>query len=531
VKTGSFTPVDRATVFLHTRLWRGSIFPVVAVCHAVSGLLLMRLYPHHMTTDTPSYISIARHYAEGRFHDAVNWFWSPLISWLLAPFLRIGMDPISSLHLLGLTTGLAGLIGCRGIFRELGLPERAQNILLLALIPVLHAFSLVNPNPDLLVAVLLLFYVRLVIARDYAENPWIAAFCGLLGALAYFAKAYAFPFFAAHFLLVNVCRHIGERDFLRRRNVRRSCLLGLAAFLLLSSAWIGVLYAKYGRLTISTIGEYNFRLVNDVSGVSYLSDGFAEPPVPTALSAWEDPTQLAEARLKPIDASRVIEDTVSRIGRNILNTIDAYQAGSVFAMASLALTAIGLIGLSPRAMLGNARFLVLLTVLLLPAGYLPLLMNRRYLYIGLLLIYALGGSLLLGVTTWSSRRRTAALFILCFSFMLLPLRDLRANVHFNREIYELATFFAAQGVQGRIASNGSYDRSLFLTHFLAGERKGAAFLGVSRSGASAGELEDALRRHAIDYYLCWAQHSCDLRPGFPAIVPGGHSVVRVYRVR
>lgn len=531
MKTGSFTPVARATVFLHTRLWRGSFFPAVAVCHAVSGLLLMRLYAHHITTDTPSYISIARHYAEGRFHDAVNWVWSPLISWLLAPFLRIGMDPISSLHLLGLMTGLAGLIGCRGIFRELGLPERAQIILLLALIPVLHAFSLVNPNPDLLMAVLLLFYVRLVIAQDYAENPWIAAFCGLLGAFAYFAKAYAFPFFAVHFLLVNVCRHTSERDFFRRSNVRRSCLLGLAAFLLLSSAWIAVLYAKYGRLTISTIGEYNFRLVNDVSGVSYLSDGFAEPPMPTALSAWEDPTQLAEARLKPIDASRVIEDTMSRIGRNILKTIDAYQAGSVFAMAILACASIGLLGLSARALIGNAFFLIMVTILLLPAGYLPLLVDRRYLYLGILLIYALGASLLSRVDAWDQRKKTAAILVLCLSFVFVPLRDLRANVHFNREIYELATFFAAQGVQGRIASNGSYDLSLFLTHFLAGERKGAAFLGVSLPGASAGELEGALRRHAIDYYLCWAQHSCDLRPGFPAIVPGELSVVRVYRVR
>ncbi len=520
-----------STADLRVRLAQGGILPAVAVIHALSGLFLMHLYAHHMTTDTPSYISIARHYAEGRLHDAVNWVWSPLLSWLLVPFLYLGVDPIAALHLLALAAGIAGLIGCEGIFRELVIEEPARTIMLLSLVPVIHAFSIVNPNPDFLVAVVLLFYVRFAIARDYARRPRDGAFCGLLGALAYFAKAYAFPFFVLHFSLVSACRYYGERDSIRRTNVRRSFFLGLAAFLLVSSVWIGILYVKYDRLTIGAVGAYNLRLVHDGSGLSYLSGGLAEPPAPSALSAWEDPAQLAEGRLKPLDPSRVLSDTMPRMGMNALKAVDAYQAGSVFSMAILACVSIGLIGMSARATIGNVKFLLLLTILLLPAGYLPLLVDRRYLYLGILLIHALGGSLVFGWQGQTPRKKTISLLVLCLSFILVPMRDLRANVHSNREVHELASVLAVQGVQGRLASNGLYDRSLFLAHFVAEGRGGTTFLGVTPPGASVNELDAALQRHRIDYYLCWDGYPCRLNPGYPAIVSVGPGGLRACRTR
>lgn len=531
MRAGSSAPAVGIMNALRAAATHRDFFPAVVALHAISGILLMRLYPHHMTTDTPSYISVACSYAEGRFHDAVNWVWSPLISWLLAPLIRVGMEPVSALHLLAVATGIAGLFGCRGLLRELGIRGPARAIMLLSLVPVFHAFSIVNPNPDLLMAALLLVYVRIAISRDYAESPRKGFSCGLLGAMAYFAKAYAFPFFLVHYSLVHACRYCAQRDSALRGNLRRSFALGLAGFLLLSSVWVGILYAKYDRLTIGAVGAYNLKLVHDGAGLSYLSGGFAEPPSPSALSAWEDPVQLAEGRLKPLDLSRVLSRTMPRIGVNSLKTVDAYQAGSVFSMAILACASIGLIGLSARAVLGNVTFLLLLTILLLPAGYLPLLVDRRYLYLGILLIHALGGSLLLGWRGLTPRKKTISLLVLCLSFTLVPIRDLGANAHVNREVRELASVLAAQGVQGRLASNGSYDRSLFLSYFVAEERRGTTFLGVSPAGASAGELDEALRRHAIDYYLCWAEHPCHWLPGHSPAVPCTSGALRVHRIR
>ncbi len=294
---------------------------------------------------------------------------------------------------------------------------------------------------------------------------------------------------------------------------------------------MGVLFVKYDRLTISTIGSYNFNLVNDEAGLSFLNNGFSEPPDPYALSAWEDPTRLAEGRLKPLELSRMIESTMRRIGVNVLKTIEGYQAGSVFSMAILCCAAIGLIGLSKRALLGNAVFLMLLTILLLPAGYLPLLVNTRYLYLGILLIYALGGTLLLRYDPGNQRKRIAVLLVFCLSFTIMPFRDLQANRHRNTDIHDLAKILVEKDIGGRIASNGSYDRSLFLTHFIAGGHRGATFLGCSPPEASVSALDGDLRRNGVDYFLCWAEHPCNLRPVYPFIRLDGMETLRVYRIR
>jgi hypothetical protein len=64
-------------------------------------------------------------------------------------------------------------------------------------------YALTDTTPDLLVAVILTIYIGVVIGKDYPRSLWQGAACGLLGALAYLAKAYAFPFFVAHFVAVS----------------------------------------------------------------------------------------------------------------------------------------------------------------------------------------------------------------------------------------------------------------------------------------------------------------------------------------
>ena len=147
--------------------------------------------------------------------------------------------------------------------------------------------------------------------------------CGLLGALAYFAKAYAFPFFILHFTLMNLCRYYGAAEPALRKRIWRSFGSGMLTFMFVASPWIYALYEKYDQLTFSTIGSYNFQLVNSEPGSSLLFSGFSAPTNPTAISAWEDPTRLAEGRWKPLDLPRTIQNTLSRICANALKTLEA----------------------------------------------------------------------------------------------------------------------------------------------------------------------------------------------------------------
>lgn len=501
---------------------------VVGVYLAI-GVILMRAYPYSMTTDTPSYVSIAAKYSEGRIQEAVNWMWSPLISWLLVPFLRLGIEPLDAIKVLGLATGAVGLLAFRRIFRDLGFPETVQGLLALALAPMFYAFGLTNPNPDLLVAVILIVYMQRVLARDFGARRRDGVACGLLGALAYFAKAYAFPFFAVHFPLVSLWRHAGETDPRRRRDIRLSLLLGLLTFLSVCSPWIAALSAKYDRLTISAAGMYNFRLVHQSPTADFLEKGFAPPPDARALSAWEDPPRLAESRWEGLGATRARWDTVTRTVANVLATMDALQAGSVFSAAIIAFALFRLPGMPRRDLLRDPTSLLLLSLAVHPLGYLPLLVDRRYLYLDIFLLLILGAWLLHTCLQGAPRRRLAAIALLCLSFALTPVRDLRANLCINEGAREYAETLKAGGVAGNIGSNGNYDASLYITYFLS-RAQDARYLGVSRP-PTAGEFTQALREHRIDYYLCWPDRPCPMDAAIPAAgaveLPG----LRVFRTR
>ena len=55
-------------------------------------------------------------------------------------------------------------------------------------------------TPDLLLAVMLTFYFYMVSDPAVMTAPARPFACGILGGLAYLAKAYAYPFFIVHFL-------------------------------------------------------------------------------------------------------------------------------------------------------------------------------------------------------------------------------------------------------------------------------------------------------------------------------------------
>ncbi len=61
--------------------------------------------------DTFQYLVIAEDYSKGNFAEAVNSFWSPMFSWILAGFFKIGIAPFLSIQLLQIITGSVAMLG------------------------------------------------------------------------------------------------------------------------------------------------------------------------------------------------------------------------------------------------------------------------------------------------------------------------------------------------------------------------------------------------------------------------------------
>ena len=60
---------------------------------------------------------------------------------------------------------------------------------------------------------------------------------------------------------------------MRERKVLKNLFLGLVVFFVVSGLWAGTISEKYGKLTISTAGEYNQALVGPEYGENTMEYG------------------------------------------------------------------------------------------------------------------------------------------------------------------------------------------------------------------------------------------------------------------
>lgn len=499
----------------------------ILIGYLIVGLFLLSLFRYHINTDVPSYIAIAEKYAHGHFRDAVNGFWSPLISWLMVPFILLGVDPLVAFKLIGIIAGLFAFIVIKNLLMDFSIPENVSTVLVISLIPAFYAFTLITVNPDFLLAVILMFYVRKVLAEDYGRKTSDGIICGFLGTMAYLAKGFALPFFISHFTAINLCRYYTTEEATGRKRVLTCFTLGMVTFFIFSSVWISFISIKEGRLIFNKAGAYNFVLMENSWQLSIEHSGFLPLPDPIAMSIWDDPSLIpVESKALP-DAAIKIRRLASNVVRNLLHAIDTHQAGSIFSAAIILFSFLCLIGLSRSEWLGNKIFLILATMALYTSGYLPFLITRRYIYLNIFLLFTLGNYFLYLHDFHGKVRKAVAICCLCLSFMFMPLRDLRANASLGQDIHQFSMKLKKLGVSGRIASNGHLDDSIFASYYLR-----TKYFGIAKPGIADTELMTEFARHGINYYFCWKDQPCHgLLSIYPEISKGIFRHLRIYKVR
>lgn len=70
--------------------------PVAAAVLAVGLCMSAIQNVHMMNADGIAYMRIAHYWATGQTGLMVSGYWGPLLSWLMAPWLWIGMEPLTA---------------------------------------------------------------------------------------------------------------------------------------------------------------------------------------------------------------------------------------------------------------------------------------------------------------------------------------------------------------------------------------------------------------------------------------------------
>jgi hypothetical protein len=380
-------------------------WPVIAL--AAYGAMMVAMaftFSSQINPDGVAYLRIAGYYLSGDLGKAVSGYWSPLYSWLLMPWLALGVSGLLATKLLGVLLALSWVIGMTLLGRhylESGITRRL--FVVAAAVSVLN-WSMEIITPDLLLTVLLTYYFYLVRDPATVERPSRAFACGVLGGLAYLAKAYAFPFFIAHFLLTIALHAWAGAKPRPLKPYVVVTLAGVLGFLLVAAPWVGVLTMKYGRPTITTAAGRRNIPAAVVFGATNPDRAPFQPGLKLApieagrITAWETPD---EVHLPPFNATATPSPATVRPGRfqvilsNLIVIRDELSEFDYFRLALSALLATGFIGFlhGPASAVGIRYLWGFFTVSLYALGYLPLWAREaRYFWpvAGLLMVLSFG---------------------------------------------------------------------------------------------------------------------------------------------
>lgn len=393
----------------------GAIFVYLALCSVA-----LPWYRHAINPDGVSYITIAQKYASGNFIEAVNGYWGPLLSWLLAPFVWMHRDPQVAARLLFIATGglLLGL--ATHILKKWRVKSAIRSVFIYGLVPVLAFWAVASPiTPDLFIVAAYLCYLILLERKSSYYN---AVLIGCVAAVGYYSKAYFLPFFLTHFLFMTLY-HIKIKQ--APSHEIRHRLVALVAVALLIVPWIGIISAKYGTLSYTTSGSYNFSLLNpNKPGHPLNYKGLMAPPNKTALSAWEDPSYIPRATWSPFSSFtnaagmvRAVFDNGKRIGA-------AFLEYSAFSLAICVYLVLVIVDKKRKA---DERVIAYISAAVVyVAGYMFLLAEFRYFWpvlISLSLIFCLAINQA-KISKYKRATKVSATLILILSVALTPLTQL-----------------------------------------------------------------------------------------------------------
>src|SRR5262249_26204626 len=269
-----------------------------------------------LNTDAVAYLRIAHYYATGQFHLAVSGYWGPFASWVMAPFLKLGLPPLLVARGFMAVSALVFVRGCLALYRAFDLPASwtIAGTILAGLASLYWSVQFITP--DLLLSGFIAFAVACSIKASTSPKATTSFIPGLYWGLAYLTKAIAFPLALAAIFGFEVLARF-EKPPLHKIIPKRLWWLSLG-FALLAAPWMLVLSLKYQRLTFSTTPQISHTLTGppDVDRYHPFARAFQLPPL-GRITSWEEPSGMGYPHWSPFESTDYAWHQLKIIRRNL----------------------------------------------------------------------------------------------------------------------------------------------------------------------------------------------------------------------
>jgi len=484
----------------------------ILIIYLFISIILLRFFQYKIAGDEISYIDIAHAYSVGHWENAINGYWSPLYAWLMVPFLFIiGFKPLYGVYIskiLEITIGFFIILAVRKLGIVFNLDELVLRVFLASLILPIVLFALLYQTPDLLLVLVLTLYFSLIYNPSYQTKLRYGILCGIIGALAYFTKSFAFPFFLVHFVLFNVIFY-SKTLKIQKKIIIKNLVLGLTVFFVLSGLWIGTISPKYNQLTISTAGEYNQALVGPEykdnafdNGISPIySIGLIEPPNNDTTSIWGDLSYFKMDKWSPFDSWNNFNYEIELIISNIVYTFNIAES---FMFVAIIILIAMIFMVTSSKIDGKTRSrlkYLLITMFIYVGGYCLIVPEWRYLWLFFVLLtmssFIIVDSLHKNHLIPINIRNIFLIFLFC-SFIFQPALQISHFANQKDVNYDISKNLELNyNVHGNFASD-EWDGALTIAYYL-----NSKYYGGTKKTDNATLINQELINNNIDYYFVW----------------------------
>ena len=421
--------------------------------YIVIFFLLFDRFRYNINPDGIAYIQQARQYAAGNFYLAINGCWSPLIAWILIPFIKLGLDPLLTLKYINGCLGLATIISFHFLSARFEIDDYFKKCFTIFLPLLILSYVFYTLGPDLLQLFLMSLYLHVLCTPKVFICKAKLILIAFLGALCYFAKAYSFYFFVIHISIVLffiVKKDSSDTYF--KIYLNRLCLV-FVAFFLFCSPYIFLISKKYEKFTISTASA----ITQNKSLEPSFTDGkklVVPPKGDMALCMADDPSFFQEKHINMFTSfhyfAKQIKITIANFFAYtvLLNEIS-------FLAISILLTFILLKIIKPIKEISSENFILGFSLLFYPMGYLLIAIEWRYVWLIPILLLLMCGVIIKhqGLKiNFKGNTKTIAILIIFISFALKPILVLIHNNEKPNE-FNLSKKIKAQGITGSFFAN------------------------------------------------------------------------------
>lgn len=468
-------------------------------------IFLYPLYQYVIDIDAISYFHVAERIAQGKYYHSINGYWSPLISWILVPFLKMGLNEMITAKYLNGVFGLLSLLLCFPLLDTFKVHRFVNRIIPFILAILFVSYCFYELCADLLQVLLLLGYLNLIFKKDFITNNKLIILSGIIGGVAYFAKAYNFPLFILHFsitLFLFAKKRFPENYkliFLKKLGI------GFLAFFITTAPYIALLTHKYGSVRISNAGKLNRswfleRTISDTRRIT------TPPPFEDATSVWDEPTYAQEKYFTPFTSIQHFKTQIKIVISTCIRYLSSLSTMSIFAF--LILTAFLIHLLIQKQEADIREWVLYITTLIYPIGYLTIFVEWRYLWLLPITLLLLMAILL---TTWQKKYNLSKkiflpiIWIGCLSFTLQPINELQDLSNHNKDVFEIAEVFKKNNIKGnylvQYKTFEPFAKAMVLSYLTNSKLYGPNVLDYTIT-----EYLDAVKQHKIDYSLYFYDH-------------------------